>query len=82
MRDSEIKRTLRAPAKKADVRITIEANGERFSISAHRALGRRYRVTVGRTWSRKHPLITITEIFDLSRRWAARQERSHWRGYV
>lgn len=80
MRDAEIKRTLRAPRSKADVVISIEANGKKFTLNAHRALHRKYRLKVGRSWSRKYPLTTLTEIFDKARGWAIHQERSYWRG--
>lgn len=69
------------PAISSNVRISIEANGRSFRLNASRALHGRYRLKVGRSWSTKHANTTLTEIFELGRKWAVRQERPYWRGW-
>lgn len=60
------------PARKADLRITIETNGQRFSLNCERMMHDQYRVKRGRTVSRKMPVATLTEIFTEARKWAVR----------
>ena len=66
--------------KKADVIVSVEAGGKRFTLNCHRGLHRRYRLKVGKSWSSKYADITLTEIFDKARKWAAHRERPYWRG--
>ncbi len=66
------------PPVSADVRISVEAGGSRFTLNACRGLHRRYRLKVGKSWSTKHKSATLTEVFDLARRWAVRRERPYW----
>lgn len=58
------------PPRKSQIRITVEANGERFSISGEWMLNGRYRVKRGRSISRKMPDATLTEIFNEARKWS------------
>lgn len=63
------------PAKKSDVKITVEANGKRFSLNCRHIMFKKYEVKVGRTKSKK-PLSTITEITSLIRQWIVKKETS------
>lgn len=58
------------PALKSDITITIRAGGKSFSIGGVRLAGDRYAIKRGRSWSRRRPLATLTEIFAEARKWA------------
>lgn len=58
------------PPRKSQIRIIIEVNGERFSISGEWMLDGKYRVKRGRSLSTKKPVATLSEIFNESRKWA------------
>lgn len=55
---------------KPDLKITVEANGQRFHIGAVRMLDGRFHIKRGREWSKKLPYATLSEIFAESRKWA------------
>jgi hypothetical protein len=58
------------PARKADIKIAIEANGRRFNLNCERMIDGSYRVKRGRSVSKKMPYATLTEIFNEARKWA------------
>jgi len=62
------------PARKADLKIAIEANGRRFSLNCERLIDGSYRVKRGRNVSKKRPCETLTKIFDEARKWAVKQK--------
>jgi len=51
------------------IKISVQVEGEKFSITCHHIFGGRFRVKMGKSWSEKVGLLTVTEIFDLSRKW-------------
>lgn len=57
---------------KPDLEIIVEAGGKRFSIGACRLVGSRYLIKRGRSWSRKLPQATLTQVFAEARKWAVR----------
>lgn len=61
------------PALKSDLKITIEMNKRRFSLNCVRGPWGRYHIKRGRSWSRKTPDATLTEIFEMCRKWAVKQ---------
>jgi len=62
------------PARKSDIKIMVEANGNRFSINCRRHLFNKYSIKLGRSKSIKNGLLTITEITELTRKWLVKQE--------
>ena len=58
------------PQLKADLRISIEANGKSFTLNCIRLPDHRFLVKRGRKVSAKMPRATLSEIFDTSRKWA------------
>jgi hypothetical protein len=58
------------PQVKADLRITIEANGKSFTLNCLKLPDRSFIIKRGRKVSDKMPRATISEIFDTSRKWA------------
>ena len=60
------------PACKSDIKITIRAGNKSFSIGGIRLPNNRYAIKRGRSWSRKAPLATMSEIFAQARKWAVR----------
>jgi hypothetical protein len=64
------------PAKKSELKITVEANGKRFSLNCRRVLYKKYTVKVGRSKSTKIPLSTKTEIMSLISEWITVQEKA------
>lgn len=63
------------PARKSEVKVIIEAYGQRFSLNCEEILFDQYRVKNGRSLSKKNPYSTMTEIFEESRKWAVKQRR-------
>jgi len=61
------------PARRSDVKIIVEAYGQRFSLNCEEMLFDHYRVKNGRSLSRKRPYSTLTEIFEEARKWAVKQ---------
>lgn len=58
---------------KPDLKITVEARGKgRFTIGAVRLIGGQYLIKRGRTWSKKMPQGTLTDVFTEARKWAVR----------
>jgi len=64
------------PAKKSDLKITVEMNGKRFSLNCRRIMYKKYAVKVGRSKSKKIPLSTKTEIMRLISEWLTEQDRA------
>lgn len=60
------------PACKSDITITVRAGGESFAIGGVRLPDGKLHIKRGRSWSRKRPLATLTEIFTEARKWAVR----------
>lgn len=58
------------PQIKADLTISISAGGKSFKLNCIRLPDHHYIVKRGRKRSEKVPTATISEIFDLSRKWA------------
>lgn len=57
---------------KSTIKITIEANGHKFSLNLTPMLFEKYLVKIGRTPSKKHRLSTLTEVFEILRKWTVR----------
>ena len=55
---------------KPDLKITITAQNKSFSISALELPNGKYLLKRGRSKSQKMPIATLTQIFNLSRKWA------------
>ncbi|OGT01882.1 MAG: hypothetical protein A2143_02380 [Gallionellales bacterium RBG_16_57_15] len=60
------------PAIKSDIYITIRAGGKSFSIGGVLLQDGHYAIKRGRSWSRKVPLATLTDIFTQARKWAVK----------
>jgi len=65
------------PSFKSDIKIRIESGDRSFTLNCSRGLFGKYRIKLGRTRSEKMPLATLTEIFDLARKWAVKQENNN-----
>lgn len=61
------------PSCKSDITITIKAGEKTFSIGGVRLPDGRYAIKRGRSWSRKTPSASLTEIFTAARKWAVQQ---------
>jgi hypothetical protein len=61
------------PARKADIKIAIEANGRRFNLNCERMIDGSYKVKRGRNVSKRMPYATLTQIFNEARKWAVKQ---------
>jgi len=59
---------------KSTIKITIEANGEKFTLNLAPAFFGKYFVKVGRTPSKKHRISTLTEVFEILRRWTVKNQ--------
>jgi hypothetical protein len=57
-------------ALKSELYVTVRVRGRSFSIGGVRLAGRRFAIKRGRSWSKKVPGATISQIFDEARRWA------------
>ena len=66
-------RIMTMPAPKADITITVKAGAKSVSIGGVRLLDGRLAIKRGRSWSKRRPTATLTEIFTEGRKWAARQ---------
>lgn len=58
------------PQVKADLKITIEAGGKSFTLNCLKLPDHSFIVKRGRKVSERIPRATISEIFDVSRKWA------------
>lgn len=58
------------PALKSNLYLTIRAGEKSFAIGGVRLPDGRYAIKRGRSWSRKMPQATLTEIFTQARKWA------------
>lgn len=58
------------PQVKADLKITIEAGGKSFTLNCLKLPDHSFVVKRGRKVSERIPRATISEIFDVSRKWA------------
>lgn len=58
------------PQLKADITISIRIGDNAFTLNCIRLPDHRYLVKRGRKVSTKTPCATLSEIFDLSRKWA------------
>lgn len=56
------------------IKVSIQVGGKKFTLNCHSALYGKYRVKRGRSWS-KTGLLSLTEIFEKSRKWAVAQGR-------
>jgi len=61
------------PSCKSDISITIKAGEKSFSIGGVKLPDGRYAIKRGRSWSKKIPTASITEIFTEARKWAVHQ---------
>lgn len=64
------------PALKSDIYITITAAGKSFRIGGVRLPNNRYAIKRGRSWARKKPRATLSEIFTEARKWAVEQSKT------
>ncbi len=60
------------PACKSDITITIKAGEKSFSIGGVRLPDGRYAIKRGRSWARKTPRASLSQIFETARKWAVR----------
>jgi hypothetical protein len=60
------------PAIKSDINIIIRAGEKSFSIGGVLLPNGRYAIKRGRSWSKKKPTASLTEIFTEARKWAVR----------
>lgn len=51
------------------IRIKIEVGEKKFSLNLKPVMFGKYSVKVGRSHSTKHGLLTITQVFDILRKW-------------
>ena len=58
------------PAYKTDITIAIKIGDESFSIHGMKMIDGTFKLKRGRSWSEKMPYATLSQIFDLSRKWA------------
>jgi hypothetical protein len=63
------------PAEKSTIKISIEVNGERLSVNLSPYIFGKYRVKVGRSYSDKVPVSTLTEVFNLCRKWVVHKSK-------
>jgi len=63
------------PALKSDIYITIRVGDKSLSIGAVELTNGRFAIKTGRSWAKKIPLATMTEIFETGRKWAVRNMR-------
>lgn len=61
------------PQIKADLTISIRSGEKAFTLNCIKLPDNRYLVKRGRKVSEKMPTATLSEIFDLSRKWACSQ---------
>ena len=61
------------PQIKADLSISIRAGDKSFTLNCIRLPDNSFVVKIGRHVSQKMPRATISEIFDVSRKWAVAQ---------
>jgi hypothetical protein len=61
------------PSLKSDINVTVRVGGNSFSIGGVKLPNGKYAIKRGRSWARKIPVATLSEIFAESRKWAARQ---------
>lgn len=61
---------------KSTIKITIEANGDKFSLNLAPSLFGKFSVKVGRTPSKKHRIATLTEVFELLRVWTVKHAQT------
>ena len=57
---------------KPDLKITISTATKSLSISALKLPNGQYLIKRGRAHAKKMPLATLTQIFELSRKWAVK----------
>lgn len=60
------------PACKSDITITIRAGEKSFTIGGVRLPDGTYAIKRGRSWAKKTPRASLTQIFTEARKWAAR----------
>lgn len=56
--------------KNRDIKVKIQCGDKHFSITLKPVMFDKYRVKIGRSYSKKHGLITRTKAFDILRKWA------------
>ncbi len=64
------------PAFKSDIYITITTGGKSFRIGGVRLSNKRYALKRGRSWAKKIPQATLSEIFIAARKWAVEQSKT------
>lgn len=60
------------PACKSDITITIRAGEKSFTIGGVLLPDGRYAIKRGRSWAKKTPRASLTQIFTEARKWAVR----------
>ncbi len=64
------------PSLKSDIYITITTGGKSFRIGGVRLPNKRYAIKRGRSWAKKMPMGTLSEIFTEARKWAVEQTKT------
>jgi len=62
------------PAIKSDIYITIRAGEKSFSIGGVLLPDGRYTIKRGRSWAKKTPRASLSQIFTEARKWAVREK--------
>jgi len=60
------------PSLKSDIYIIVRVREKSFTIGGVMMPDKRYALKRGRSWSRKIPSATLTDIFSVARKWAVR----------
>ena len=63
------------PSHKSDITIAIKIGKEKLSLNCFQLPDQSFLIKRGRSVSVKMPTATLTEVFDLARRWAVRRAR-------
>jgi len=57
---------------KSDIYITVRCGKKSFAIGGVMLPDNRYAIKRGRSWAKKMPTATVTEIFNTARKWAVK----------
>lgn len=62
------------PSLKADITITIRAGEKTFSIGGVKLPNGKYVIKRGRSWAKKIPTATLSDIFSTARKWVVNNQ--------
>lgn len=58
------------PSLKSDINVTVRVGSKTLSIGGVLLPNGRYAIKRGRSWAKKIPMATLSEIFEQARKWA------------